>query len=316
MANKKSYEWFINELNERNITHMVIMGDFINMGTKILVRCKQCGTEWYAHPQHLLQGRKCIKCALKNRNCSNNKRKTTDEFVSEMMSVNPNITITGEYTTAKTKIACKCKMCQHEWSATPSNLLTGYGCPKCGNRRCKEKQLKRDEIFKNEMTIVNPSVEVVGEYTGDKNNIKCRCKLCGNYWSAMPINLLRGTTCPIHKSSHGERNISEWLDNHKISYVTQKKFDDLRGIGGRTLPYDFYIPEQNMLIEFQGNFHDKSDRLQSDDDYKIRIQHDIAKRKYAHDNGYNYYEIWYYDNLKDKLIEIFNMTNPVTTTAV
>ena len=85
------------------------------------------------------------------------------------------------------------------------------------------------------------------------------------------------------------------------------------GIKGRTLPYDFYVPDYNCLIEYQGNFHDHTDRIQSDEDFEQRKIHDKLKREYAISNKYNFLEIWYYDNIEEKLKEMFNIIDPVTT---
>lgn len=81
------------------------------------------------------------------------RKKTTEEFKKQMQAINPNIKIIGEYQGNKINIACKCKVCSHEWEArpdnllhikviitcpihndfeqTPSNHLQGHGCPKC-----------------------------------------------------------------------------------------------------------------------------------------------------------------------------------------
>ena len=50
-----------------------------------------------------------------------------------------NISIIGDYRNCKTNITCKCNKCGRIWSATPTNLLKGKGCPSCaqsiGERR-------------------------------------------------------------------------------------------------------------------------------------------------------------------------------------
>ena len=60
------------------------------------------------------------------------KKKTHVEFIEEMKIINSNIEFLDEYKSAKEKISCKCKIDGYEWFATPSNLLRGKGCPKCG----------------------------------------------------------------------------------------------------------------------------------------------------------------------------------------
>lgn len=285
------------------------------MSTKIKVRCNQCGNEWDVRPQHLLRGHRCRICALKQRDCSKNTRKTTKQFMEEMKNKNPNISIIGEYTNAKTKVMCRCNICNHSWGARPTNLISGNGCPKCGAMAARDKQIKDSELFLNQLKVISPNIEIIGKYKGNKINIRCVCKKCGWIWEAMPANLLRGSGCPIHHISRGEKYIMNQLNNMNINYIFQKKFDGLIGLGARPLSFDFYLPEYNILIEYQGNFHDKTDRLQTDEDFKRQLAHDNLKRNYAIIHGYKILEIWYYDDINKKLNEIFNITNPVTTTA-
>lgn len=69
------------------------------------------------------------------------RKKTTEEFKTQMRDINPDIEILGKYQGNKTKISCRCKICNHEWEARPDNLLH-WGCPKCrlvkiGNKKRK-----------------------------------------------------------------------------------------------------------------------------------------------------------------------------------
>ena len=59
------------------------------------------------------------------------KRKTNEEFISEMKNINPNIEILSEYINNKTKVKCRCLICGYIWFAEPRKLLEGRGCPKC-----------------------------------------------------------------------------------------------------------------------------------------------------------------------------------------
>lgn len=52
--------------------------------------------------------------------------------------------------------------------------------------------------------------------------------------------------------SKGEEKIKEILQRARISFETEKTFEDLRG--GR-YRFDFYIPSRECLIEYQGQQH-------------------------------------------------------------
>lgn len=50
---------------------------------------------------------------------------------------------------------------------------------------------KTTEEFKKQMQVINPDIEIVGEYQGNKIKIACKCKKCNHEWEARPDNLLR-----------------------------------------------------------------------------------------------------------------------------
>ena len=83
------------------------------------------------------------------------------------------------------------------------------------------------------------------------------------------------------------------------------KFDGLVGVGGKSLTYDFYLPDNNLLIECQGKQHEKPiEYFGGEEQFKIQQEHDKRKREYAEANGYKLLEIWYYDY--DNIDEILN----------
>lgn len=115
-------------------------------------------------------------------------------------------------------------------------------------------------------------------------------------------NFSQGNRCPKCKESHGERRIRECLNTHNINFIAQKEFSDLVGISEwKPLSYDFYIPEQNLLIEYQGGFHDGTARYSNEtqEEYEERFkrqqEHDRRKREYAESHNIRLLEIWYWD---------------------
>ena len=68
------------------------------------------------------------------------------------------------------------------------------------------------------------------------------------------------------------------------------------------MSYDFYIPKYNILLEYQGEYHDNTARNQTKQQFKIQQEHDRRKKEYAIKHNINLLEIWYYDF--DKIEEI------------
>lgn len=103
--------------------------------------------------------------------------------------------------------------------------------------------------------------------------------------------------CPECNFSKGEDKISNYLIKNKINYISQKEFDGLLGLGNGNLSYDFYLPKPNILIEYQGEQHEKyiPGLHKSKKDFEKQVEHDRRKRKYAEQHNIKLLEIWYWD---------------------
>lgn len=171
-----------------------VQGEYYNTSTKIKVRNKICGHSWYATPRSLLGGSNCPECA-------GNSKKTHSQFVKELKTKNPAVSVVGEYINAKTKIAVRCTTCGKELFMTPNALLNGHGCKNCNQARGMAKRqgktrLKTTEEVVQQLLTINPDIEVLGEYTRSKEPIQVRCKVCGHEWSPQAGSLLQGHGCP------------------------------------------------------------------------------------------------------------------------
>lgn len=124
---KKTHEEFVLEIKSIS-PNIEILETYINARQNINCNCLICGRKWSPTTTSLTTGRNCPKCAGKE-------KKTTDEFVSEMKVKNPNLEILGEYDGNKESIETLCLKCKHTWYPKPSDLLSGYGCPKCNESK-------------------------------------------------------------------------------------------------------------------------------------------------------------------------------------
>ena len=129
---------------------------------------------------------------------------------------------------------------------------------------------------------------------------------CANFTS-------NGNRCPICNEWHGERKIREYLTKNNIEFTAQKTFSNLLGTGekrNKPLSYDFYIPVNNLLIEFQGEQHympvDFSGKgmKQAEKDFEKQQEHDRRKREYAQQNNIDLLEITYLE--ENKIEEILD----------
>lgn len=313
---KKTHEQFMQQMHELN-KDIEILSKYEKDSVKVKCKCKICGFEWEATPSNLLRGKSCRKCHFNN--LKNIHMKSHEQFVKEVFELNANITVLSKYSGVKNKVDCKCLIHNEEFSISAGHLLGGEtGCRECINTKFHMSGLKTHEQFVNELSSVNKNIEIIGKYDGAKNRIDVKCLKCGHIWSPVADSLLHGYGCPCCKRSKGEEKIENYLFKNNIIFESQKKFSDLRN--SLPLSYDFYLPEYNLLIEYQGQFHDGTTSMVDQSKYFERQKiNDELKRNYANNNNYNLLEIWYYDydnvdNIIDKFI--YNLKNPVTTTVI
>lgn len=99
-----------------------------------------------------------------------------------------------------------------------------------------------------------------------------------------PCEHLRPRGCPKCKKSKGEEKIRGHLERINIIYDFQRKFESCRVT--KPLPFDFWLPELNLVIEYDGDQHFKEVTMWGDTDgLAKRILHDKIKDKWCIDNG-------------------------------
>lgn len=325
---RKTNEKFITQFNIlEHSWEYEILSKYFNSKTKINIKHLVCDTIYPIKPSKLLLGSKCPTCY-------GNNKKTTEEFKLEVYNlVNEEYDVLGEYINDITDILFRhnCDKCgSYEFKMRPSNFLNGQRCPVCNRKKLKSTEDYKKEVF----NLVGDEYELLEEYKGSNIKIKImhNCDKCNNhiYYVTPNCFLSQNSRCPMCNESKGEKRISEYLKNSNIIsiseedyrnidnkydkniyYIPQKKFYDLLGIGNGNLSYDFYLPQYNLLIEYQGEFHDGSvnEGIQTKEDFEYQQEHDRRKKQYAEDNNIELLPIWYwdYDNIEeilDKVIDV------------
>lgn len=183
--------------------------------------------------------------------------RTHEEFVKIMSEINPNIEILGMYTKAQDRIAVKCNECGYEWNPKAYTLTQGRSCRFCsakkGAKNNKGKTgLKTHEQFIAEMSVVQPTIEFIGEYVSGHTNIHCVCKICGHNWQAKPYSLLQKHGCPRCAKS-GTSFMEQFIKtSFEFALGKDKVLSRNKSVIGMEL--DIYIPSLNIAIE-PGNWY-------------------------------------------------------------
>ena len=296
-ANRATHDKYVQDLAIKNPIIEVI-GEYINAKTKILHHCLRHDVYWDVTPDDVLHGCGCKQCRDEKYNKS--RSKSHEQYIHEVEIINPDIVVIGQYAGNKIPIEHYCKVHNVFWSISPDGILSGYGCRECRKEKIAYKKSKTHEQYVAELAIINPDIEVVEKYIGANTQILHRCKIDGYEWLAQPANILNGCGCPQCKESGGERKVRQWLQNHGIEYIYQKTFIDCKD--QKQLPFDFYLPDFNVCIEYDGEQHFRPVDLWGGDESFKRLQlHDSIKTEYCQDNNIHLLRIPYFKNVEEEL---------------
>ena len=298
---RRTHQQFVDEIR-RIHPNLKILSEYVKVTERVLVRCTIHDFTFYAIPDNLLHGKGCRLCGYD----SIAKRKKKDfNFVIKAFEERGITLLSTEdeiVDLTKTRLRYLCPI-HGEQTILWNNFKKGAGCRKCADeanslRMRKETWDKIQDYFKNSEYILLSTFE---EYTGANDScLRCLCKKHGEFkisWT----NLNKFEGCPICNSSAGERRIFYYLHKQNVNFCRVKTFDDLMGIGGKKLSYDFFLPQLNLLIGHQGEQHERpvvfpnmSDVV-AIENFKKQQEHDRRKKQYAIDHNIDLLEIWYYE---------------------
>lgn len=144
---------------------------------------------------------------------------------------------------------CQCECGNITYVCT--NYLTTGNTKSCG---CYHKE-QISNLARRDLTGQRFG-KLIALYPTDKrtdNKVIWHCKCdCGNECEIVSTHLISGHTssCGCIRYSIGEERIVKILEENAINYQREYKFTDLGN-----LRYDFYLPNYNRLIEFDGEQH-------------------------------------------------------------
>jgi hypothetical protein len=226
------------------------LGDYVNSGTPMLIACKEHG-RFYQAPVSHLKGTGCPKCgieAIKAYHSSNH-----EEFLKKAHHVHGDkFDYPQRYERATKLIRITCPV-HGAFTQTPNNHLNGHGCKNCQSQRASERnRLTHEEFVKKALKIHGRKFEYPEKYKASVEPLLILCPAHGRFRQA-PNKHLNGQGCPRCMESFGERVVSRILERRCVRFITQHKFADC--IDKRPLRFDFWLPKQNTLIEYDGPQH-------------------------------------------------------------
>ena len=246
----KGTEQFIKEAKE-------IHGDkydyskvnYINANEKVCIICPEHGEFWQTPSSHINNKCGCPKCVGKN--------KTTESFIKECKE------IFGEkysfkntiYNGAFNYVTITCKN-HGDFITTPHSLLSSHaGCTKCAAEISADRQRKSLAQFITDSQKIHGNKYDYSkvQYVNAHTPVSIICPTHGEFQITPNAHLSKQIGCPKCSETLIEKEIRLLCEERKVLYEKEKKFPWLKNKG--LLRIDYFLPEYNIAIECQGEYH-------------------------------------------------------------
>ncbi|QQM14765.1 homing endonuclease [Staphylococcus phage MarsHill] len=286
---------------------ILLSEEYKNTKTKLDFKCLNCNKEFQKTFEKIRIGRFCPYCGIKQRNLTKSNFGKIDEKLKPYFKEY----VKGDYKNISSKITMRDIRCGHEFENSISQLRKRNGdeCPVCNPPRFKI--ISNDDFKKRVFDLFDGDIILLDEYKTNTTKNKFMCKKCNHIFYKQPRWLYEMPGCPMCRESkrlgntysRGEKNIIKFLENNDIYYIKEKTFSDLKYRG--RMRFDFYIPENNTIIEFDGRQHNKEKDHNTSMFYdETLVKRDKLKNDYCKNNKIPLLRIHFYEMQKiDKILK-------------
>lgn len=266
--------------------YKLISEEYKNTHSKLTLKCPN-DHKFSIQYANFQQGQRCPKCAGIMKYSYDEVKEYIESFEYKLIS--------KEYINNAELLKIECPE-GHIFNMSFSSFKTGSRCPKCLGKQLNFKEVK-DKIELIGYTLLST------EYKTAKDKLHMKCDKGHEFYMSL-TKFNQGHKCPQCNISKGEYKISKILEKYDIAYKIQYKFKDCKF--HKELPFDFYLPKYNILIEYDGEQHFKIVNwfggFNGFINTKIR---DTIKNIYCKENNIELIRIpyWEFDNIETILNE-------------
>jgi very-short-patch-repair endonuclease len=272
--------------------------EYVTSDKKVTITCKEHG-DFEQSPFSHLDGIGCGVCSGRTIYNSNQAKQKIREVHGNKIDLSKFVYINKDY---KSTLICPI---HGEWKTSYGILVNAKsGCPKCGLITIGEKlKITKDEWLERCKIIHGDFYDYSNtNYIGFTEKVNIICLKHGEFLQSA-YEHQRGKGCPTCSLSKGEKYILNFLEEKKIPYETQKKFIGLKKI--ISLRFDFYLPNQNCVIEFNGIQHyEPIEFFGGEKSFEKTQEYDTYKKEYCRSNNIGYHVIKYDEDFKKRINEI------------
>lgn len=207
----------------------------------VTIECKNGHVDEY-YLENVLSGKsKCIECK--------GKKKTNLKDIKEKLG-KKNLKLKRIISEGKlsyhTEVEIECEQ-GHTYQTTVAVINMGCGCPECyGNKKTDFEDAKK--------YVESQGDELIDMYFEDgRCMVVIKCSQGHTYTTPYTTKYKQGRRCGYCNMSSGEQIVYNTLLKYNIKCEYQYTYDDCKI--RNCLPFDFYLPDYNILIEFDGEQH-------------------------------------------------------------
>lgn len=319
-ANK---DWYINKgyIFANYGDELIVNANDLSKGChkKVKVKCDYCGKiidvvwkDYYNFSDDKYSCKECRQTKTSEKNFRERQLSIYQRALKECKEKGYElITSLDEIEGSSGRIQYRCpKHVIHETSIL-SFVYGKAGCPECqiDRHRLKPEEVKR--IFNDLGGIVLNENDYIDSTT---KNLKVICPVCGKifFTSYNSFIMAGGQRCPVcsKSESKGEYTIRIFLENHQIKFEQEYTFNNCKD--KNVLPFDFYLPDYNKIIEYDGKQHYSCEdwgKVDGTVAHQLTVKHDNIKNNYCKDNNISLLRIpyWEYSNIDTILHKELNL---------
>lgn len=279
---------------KQNTNGELLTKKYINSKSKMKFRCS-CGNIFYKTFESVKRynSAKCKRCQVD----SMKKKQSLDylDVFMEFKKFNYEL-VDSKYVNAVTKIIVKCDK-GHLFKTTYSDFKNGNRCSQC-------RKDNMSKLFRKEEGWIITDIETKGfkfnkwsnVYKNTRSKALITCGKGHDFISNYDRIIYANQGCPHCNESKGEKAIKKVLERKNIDFIPQFRFKGCKY--KKTLPFDFYLPKNNLCIEYDGEFHYKEKSIGND--LKLQQKRDKIKNEYCKENKIKLLRIpyWEFDNIQ------------------
>jgi hypothetical protein len=296
---------------------------YIDSKTKIEIVCQKHGIFNQIPSQHL-SGYGCFRCGIEQSIASRKMSPTT--FLERAVGVwaRKFDYSRTQFVDSHSPITIICPK-HGPFTQIPYVHLKGHDCPACGAETralsiSSANTMTQEEFLAKAKQIHGDKYDYSSAlYSGYHNPLSIGCRTHGIF-SQKAGDHLAGSGCQKCRASRGEAAISATLDRLGLIQITQWIDHDLKV--SRPLPFDHYIPDLRLVIEYDGQQHYGPVDFGGRNKERIALvfkgikQRDRLKTTWARGHGYHFIRIPYWitdieDLLSERIADLVESTSLV-----